>query len=123
MTGYRPVYIKLIMVTMALAPVLIGSVLLGLTIGSSGEIGAAWHVLLGQGKPDATLEVIIWQLRWPRVILAATVGASLSLGGLVFQALLATPSPNLTSSVSPAGPLSGQSSASLPGSAFFRAWP
>jgi len=91
MTGYRPVYIKLIMVTMALAPVLIGSVLLGLTIGSSGEIGAAWHVLLGQGEPDATLEVIIWQLRWPRVILAATVGAALSLGGLVFQALLRNP--------------------------------
>ena len=91
MTGYRPVYIKLIMVTMALAPVLIGSVLLGLTIGSSGEIGAAWHVLLGQGEPDTTLEVIIWKLRWPRVILAATVGASLSLGGLVFQALLRNP--------------------------------
>ena len=30
-------------------------------------------------------------MRWPRVVLAATVGASLSLGGLVFQALLRNP--------------------------------
>ena len=91
MTGYRPVYMKLLMVMLALAPVLIGSVLLGLTIGSSGEIGAAWHVVLGRGEPDTTLEVIIWQLRWPRVVLAVTVGAALSLGGLVFQALLRNP--------------------------------
>jgi iron complex transport system permease protein len=48
-------------------------------------------VLLGQGGQDATLDVIIWQLRWPRVVLAATVGATLSLGGLVFQALLRNP--------------------------------
>ena len=91
MTGYRPVYRKLIMVTLTLAPVLIGSLLLGLTIGSSGEFGQAWRLLLGQGGSDATLEVIIWQLRWPRVVLAATVGAALSLGGLVFQALLRNP--------------------------------
>ena len=88
MTGYRPVYITLLRVTLALAPVLLGSVLLGLTIGSSGAFGEAWGVLLGRGESDATLEVIIWQLRWPRVVLAATVGASLALGGLVFQALL-----------------------------------
>jgi iron complex transport system permease protein len=71
--------------------VLIVSVVLGLTIGSSGSATGAWKVLLGQGAQDATLEVIIWQLRWPRVVLAATVGATLSLGGLVFQALLRNP--------------------------------
>ena len=91
MTGYRPIYIKLIIVTLALAPVLLVSVLLGLTIGSSGDFAAAWRSLIGSGEPDATLEVIIWQLRWPRVVLAATVGASLALGGLVFQALLRNP--------------------------------
>jgi len=91
MTGYRPVYITLLRVTLVLAPVLLGSVLLGLTIGSSGAFGEAWGVLLGWGESDATLEVIIWQLRWPRVVLAATVGASLALGGLVFQALLRNP--------------------------------
>ena len=91
MIGYIPVYKKLIPVTLVLSLLLFVSMLLGLTIGSSGGTGAAWKLLLGLGEPDATLEVIVWQLRWPRVLLAATVGASLSLGGLVFQALLRNP--------------------------------
>lgn len=37
------------------------------------------------------LYTIIWQIRFPRVLLAALVGAALSLGGLVFQALLRNP--------------------------------
>jgi len=91
MIGYTPVYKKLIVVTLVLGLLLACSMLLGLAIGSSGDAGAAWKLLLGQGEVDPTLEVIVWQLRWPRVILAATVGASLSLGGLVFQALLRNP--------------------------------
>jgi len=91
MLGYSPVYKKLTTVTLILFFVLIVSVVLGLTIGSSGSTAGAWKVLLGQGTQDATLEVIIWQLRWPRVVLAATVGATLSLGGLGFQALLRNP--------------------------------
>ena len=91
MLGYSAVYKKLVTVTLILLFVLLGSVLLGWTIGSSGGTAAAWKVLFGQGDPDATLEMIIWQLRWPRVVLAATVGATLSLGGLVFQALLRNP--------------------------------
>lgn len=90
MLGYSPVYRKLIAVTLILLSVLIVSVVLGLAIGSSGNTVDAWRVLLGQTENE-TLEVIIWQLRWPRVILAATVGATLSLGGLVFQALLRNP--------------------------------
>ena len=91
MLGYSPVYKKLITVTLFLFAVLIVSVMLGLTIGSSGSTSDAWTVLLGNGGLDSTLDVIIWQLRWPRVVLAATVGATLSLGGLVFQALLRNP--------------------------------
>ena len=91
MIGYIPVYKKLITVTLVLSLLLACSMLLGLAIGSSGDASATWKLLLGQGEPDPTLEVIVWQLRWPRVILAATVGASLSLGGLVFQALLRNP--------------------------------
>ena len=37
------------------------------------------------------LYTIIWEIRFPRVLLAALVGAALSLGGLVFQALLRNP--------------------------------
>ena len=91
MLGYIPVYKKLITVTLLLSLLLVGSLMLGLTSGSSGGSGAAWRLLFGQGAPDATLEAIVWQLRWPRVVLAATVGAALSLGGLVFQALLRNP--------------------------------
>lgn len=91
MLGYSPVYKKLVTVTLVLSCVLLVSIVLGLTIGSSGRIVDSWKVLLGQGGQDATLDVIIWQLRWPRVVLAATVGATLSLGGLVFQALLRNP--------------------------------
>lgn len=47
--------------------------------------------LLGQGAPNSVLSEIIWRIRLPRVILAALVGATLSLGGLVFQALLRNP--------------------------------
>src|SRR6056300_744882 len=91
MLGYSPVYKKLITVTLFLFSVLIVSVMLGLTIGSSGSTSDAWKVLLGNGGLDSTLDVIIWQLRWPRVVLAAVVGATLALGGLVFQALLRNP--------------------------------
>ena len=71
MLGYSPVYKKLIPVTLILLFVLIGSVLRGLTIGSSGGTAAAWKTLLGQSDPDATLEMIIWQLRWPRQLRAS----------------------------------------------------
>lgn len=91
MTGYSPVYKKLLAVTLVLGPLLIIAILLGLTIGSSGSALTTWKTLVGMAEPDPTLETIVWQLRWPRVVLAATVGAALSLGGLVFQALLRNP--------------------------------
>jgi iron complex transport system permease protein len=91
MLGYVPYYRKLIMVALTLGLMLGVAVLLGLTFGSTGDSAAAWRLLLGRGVPDATLETIVWQLRWPRVVLAGTVGAALSLGGLVFQALLRNP--------------------------------
>jgi len=46
------------------------------------------QVILGKSDPDSMLHAIIWQIRLPRALLAALVGATLSLGGLVFQALL-----------------------------------
>lgn len=66
----------------------------GLTTGSSGFGGAnLWSLLfLGEGeKIDPLIAAIIWEIRFPRVILAAATGATLALGGLVFQALLRNP--------------------------------
>jgi len=91
MVGHSPVHSRQLAIVLVLGPLLLGAILLGLTVGSSGDAVSAWQALFGRGGHDATLEVIIWQLRWPRVLLAATVGAALSLGGLVFQALLRNP--------------------------------
>jgi len=64
----------------------------GLALGSS-DLGfsGVWRVLTGKEPPDSTIASIVWNLRFPRVMLAAVVGATLSLGGLVFQALLRNP--------------------------------
>lgn len=60
-----------------------------------GSWGAGWRptlsALLGFGDPGDILPVIIWQLRFPRVLLAALVGATLAAAGVVFQALLRNP--------------------------------
>jgi len=66
---------------------------LGISMGSSGHgIRTAIAILMGTGgEATATTADIIWRIRLPRVILAALVGASLSLGGLVFQGLLRNP--------------------------------
>jgi iron complex transport system permease protein len=62
---------------------------------ASGPAGNGWlqayQLVLGKGDPDSMLSTIIMKIRFPRVVLAAMVGATLSLGGLVFQALLRNP--------------------------------
>ena len=66
--------------------------LLGLSVGSSRlTIGDALAALVGGGRDNPMLASIIWRIRLPRVIFGALVGSSLSLGGLVFQALLRNP--------------------------------
>jgi len=68
------------------------SLVLGLGLGST---AASWHrklaALLGLSSPGDILTTIIWRIRGPRVLVAGLVGATLSLGGLVFQALLRNP--------------------------------
>ena len=69
--------------------VLMAAVFLGVSAGSSGGgMFSALQVILGKSDPDSMLYAIIWQIRLPRALLATLVGATLSLGGLVFQALL-----------------------------------
>jgi len=84
-----PLIKRILAVSLLLALVLVISALLGLSLGSTGHgIRDVLAQLSGQGDPDSTLASIVWRIRFPRVILAALVGATLSLGGLVFQALL-----------------------------------
>ena len=70
---------------LALVPLLATAVAVGLSLGA-GELsfGAALHGV----EPDAT---VLFRLRVPRVILAAVVGAGLSVAGVALQALLRNP--------------------------------
>jgi iron complex transport system permease protein len=72
--------------------ILVTSIIAGLCTGSSG-FGALYlfKSISNQIEPDPSFEMIIWQLRFPRVLLAVIAGGALSLGGLVFQALLRNP--------------------------------
>ena len=52
---------------------------------------AVWHVIASQlsGHPDNTVAgIIVWQIRLPRVLLAAVVGAALTTAGAVVQVLV-----------------------------------
>jgi iron complex transport system permease protein len=90
----KPTFIvkRILTVSFLLLFVLAITLFLGLSIGSTGgSVKEVWHSLLGTNKADSMLNTIIWQVRFPRVLLAALVGATLSLGGVVFQALLRNP--------------------------------
>jgi len=83
---------RLLPVVFSLSVLLAGVMFLGISAGSTGSnFGEVWRSLLMNNSADSVLEAIIWKIRLPRVMLAALVGATLSLGGLVFQALLRNP--------------------------------
>ena len=82
---------RLAVVTLVLLVLLAVVVFMGIAAGSTGvEIGAVFQSLRSKGAPSLMSD-IIWRLRFPRVLLAALLGATLSLGGMVFQALLRNP--------------------------------
>ena len=92
MKTHKPLILRrLFMVTLVLTTALLATMFLGLSLGSSGNSFQAVWVSLSGSSEDNVLSTIIWRIRMPRVIMAALVGATLSLGGLVFQALLRNP--------------------------------
>jgi iron complex transport system permease protein len=86
-------FLKRLMVVCVLLSILLAGVMyLGISIGSTGcNFGDSIRLLFAEKSTDSVTEAIIRQIRSPRVMLAALVGAALSLGGLVFQALLRNP--------------------------------
>lgn len=88
-----PFLIKRVVTASSLLILLLGfAIVLGISMGSTDSgIKDIFQNLLGTKEPESMLYTIIWQIRFPRVLLAALVGAALSLGGLVFQALLRNP--------------------------------
>lgn len=84
--------VRMALVSLGLSLLLLAVMVAGLALGSSGHgLETVWTALFQSGTGDAMHEAIIWRIRLPRVLLAAMVGAALSLGGLVFQALLKNP--------------------------------
>jgi len=83
---------RLSVISLSLALVLLIAMFLGISMGSTTSgIKVVFQSLLKARESDPMLDTIIWQIRFPRVLLATLVGAALSLGGLVFQALLRNP--------------------------------
>jgi iron complex transport system permease protein len=79
-------------------------VLLGASMVAAVAFGSVWIApwtsvrlmgwklhLVGRPNVDRSMEVILFQLRMPRVLLAALVGAALAAAGAVFQALFRNP--------------------------------
>ena len=80
----------------ALAVALVGAAAIGISLGSVNEpLGAVWRVVgahvFHTGTTDPLRDQIVWQIRVPRVLLAAVAGAGLSVAGVAFQALVRNP--------------------------------
>jgi len=87
---------RLLSISVLLLFLLVAAIFLGISMGPTGNgVNAVIQSLLGSlseaKDTDSMTAAIIWQIRFPRALLAALVGATLSLGGLVFQALLRNP--------------------------------
>ena len=85
--------------TLVAVAILLGALLVGLVVGpvslGAGAIArsALSHVpLLGAGERlDAAQEAIVWELRFPRVVLGALVGGMLALAGASYQGVFRNP--------------------------------
>jgi iron complex transport system permease protein len=83
---------RLIWISLLLLAILFIAFSLGLSIGpTQSGMRSAFSALFSAEESDSVLYSIVWRIRFPRVLLAMVVGATLSLGGLVFQALLRNP--------------------------------
>ncbi len=83
---------RISLISLLLLFFLLAAMLAGISMGSTtGSIKDAFNSVFGAGDAEPLMNAIIWRIRFPRVILAALAGAALSLGGLVFQALLRNP--------------------------------
>lgn len=83
---------RLTFIIIALSVALVLAVVMGLATGPSGvDLTPIWGFLTGTSDPQSLDIAIIERIRLPRVLMALFCGATLSLGGLVFQALLGNP--------------------------------
>ncbi len=89
----RPISpIKVLGISFTLFMLLLVCILFSLSTGTAEvNLGRVVELLAGKEKALDTAGLIIFKIRLPRILLAGLVGFSLSLGGVVFQALLRNP--------------------------------
>ncbi|MBI0380165.1 iron chelate uptake ABC transporter family permease subunit, partial [Streptomyces albiflaviniger] len=81
-----------LLLAVALLAALTAAVAWGSTSIPPGEVwSVVWHRLTGHAPRPGTNDLIVWQLRLPRALLAALVGAGLGLVGTTMQALVRNP--------------------------------
>ncbi|WP_242902390.1 FecCD family ABC transporter permease [Actinomadura terrae] len=87
MTGVLVAGLVVALAVAAIAAISIGSVNL--------PVGSVWRVvgahLTGSASGDPLREQVVWEIRTPRVLVAALVGAGLSAAGVALQALVRNP--------------------------------
>ncbi|MCP2342403.1 FecCD family ABC transporter permease [Actinomadura rupiterrae] len=79
-----------------LAVALVAVCVIAISLGSvTLPLGAVWRViaahLTGSGDTDPLRDQVVWDIRTPRVLVAALVGAGLSAAGVALQALVRNP--------------------------------
>ena len=87
---------RLSLLSLLLSILLLLSLIASLTFGSVEYSHAqVWEVvsarLQGMHGPDKAIDSIVWELRAPRGLLAAVVGAGLTLAGVAIQTLVRNP--------------------------------
>ena len=92
--GRRP---STLLWALGLAGVLVASIVVTVTIGPADiRVDEVWaavlsHLGLGESPLTALRDGIVWELRLPRILTAAAVGAGLAVSGAVMQALTRNP--------------------------------
>ena len=83
---------RVIRISLVLFLFLIFTILLSMLLGTADvTIVQLWGILTGDTEVEEMTKLIVLNIRLPRIIAAGLAGFSLSLGGLVFQAILRNP--------------------------------
>jgi iron complex transport system permease protein len=83
---------KVISLSILMLALLALAMVISLTLGAADiSLRDIVHVLRSNMSEDNPIRLIIFRIRFPRIILAGLVGFALSLGGVVFQAILRNP--------------------------------
>jgi iron complex transport system permease protein len=83
---------KVITISLVMFVILAFVIILSLVLGTAEvSLKDIVGILRGDMPPDDPIRLIVVRIRFPRIILAGLVGFALSLGGVVFQAILRNP--------------------------------